>query len=100
MHFNCKVFSFLFFFGFVTPILVVGGEAVDHDGYGQGEDEDPGQGAASPDDLAQQSLRVKVITNCGQGHQSPPSEALCIRKHCCNDQTYQNDSINVQLWFP
>ena len=53
---------------FVTPILVVGGEAVDHDGYGQGEDEDPGQGTAAADDLSKQGLRVEVITNCGQGH--------------------------------
>ena len=41
-----------------TPVLVVGGEAINHDGYGQGEDEDPGEGAAAPDDLAQQSLRI------------------------------------------
>ena len=59
-----------------TPVLVVGGEAVDDDGYGQGEDEHTGQGAAAADYLTQQSLRVEVITHRGQGHQAPPCDGL------------------------
>ena len=86
-----------------SPILVVGGEAVDHNGYGQSEDEHPGQCAAASDDLPQQGLGVEVIAHRGQCHQAPPghSQGLASLKNGFEKSIlYQKDSINVQLWFP
>ena len=59
--------------GRVVPVFVVGGEAVDHDGDGQREDEDAGQRAAAADDLAQQRLGVQIVADRGEGHQAPPA---------------------------
>ena len=53
--------------------LVALGEAADHDGDGQREDEDAGQRAAAADDLAQQRLGVQIVADRGEGHQAPPA---------------------------
>ncbi len=54
------------------PVLVVGREGVDHDGYGQGEDEDAGEGREAADQLAQEGLGAEVVAHRGDGHQPPP----------------------------
>ena len=66
---------------------------------GEGEDEDPGEGAAAPDDLAEQSLWIEVVSNLRRGRVSLSLIELnlpditvvrVIRPH-------QNDSTKVQL---
>ena len=47
---------------------------VDHNGDRQGEDEDAREGAEAANQLPQQRLGVKLVTNCGDGHQAPPAE--------------------------
>ena len=47
---------------------------VDHNGDGQGEDEDAGEGAEAANQLPQQSLGVKLVTHSGDGHQAPPAD--------------------------
>ena len=49
---------------------------VDHNGDGQGEDEDAGEGAEAANQLAQQSLGIKLVTHRGDGHQAPPVDKI------------------------
>ena len=44
------------------PVLVEHGEAVDHDGDGQSEDEDARQSTESTNQLPEQSLGVEFIS--------------------------------------
>ena len=50
------------------PVLVELGKAVDDDGDGQGEYEDPGECTEAPDQLSQKSLWVEVVSNSCDGH--------------------------------
>ena len=83
--------NLVYFTVYCLPVLIVGCEAIDHDGYGQGEDEDTGEGAAAPNDLPQQGLRIEVITNCRQGHQSPPCDEC---QHCI---LKRNENLKMQF---
>ena len=74
------------------PVLVEHGEAVDHDGDGQSEDEDPGHSTAhtfvntsqciggllpeSADKLAEKCCRIHVVSHRGQSHQTPPERII------------------------
>ena len=48
------------------------GPPIDHNGYGEGEYEDPREGAEASHQLAQHGLGVEVIAHGGEGHQAPP----------------------------
>ena len=47
---------------------------IDHNGDGQGEDEDAGERAEATDQLPQQGLGVELVAHRGDGHQAPPEE--------------------------
>ena len=47
---------------------------VDHDGDGQGEDEDAGQRTEAAYQLPQQRLRVQLVADRGDRHQTPPAD--------------------------
>ncbi len=54
------------------PVLVVGGEAVDYNGDGEGEDEDPQEGAQSSRQLPREGGGVELIAHSSQGHHGVP----------------------------
>ena len=80
-----------------SPILVVGGEAVDHNGYGQSEDEHPGQCAAASDDLPQQGLGVEVIAHRGQCHQAPPGHSHIVKGWLASKMDLKNQFCTKKI---
>ena len=62
---------------------------VDHNGDGQGEDEDAREGAEAANQLPQQRLGVELVTHRGDGHQAPPADKIrknevCLRLSDCS----------------
>ena len=49
------------------PVLVVAGEAVDHDGDGEGEDEDAAESAEAADELAREGGGGELAVTGGEG---------------------------------
>ena len=56
----------------IPPVLVVRGKTVDHDGYGEGEDENSQKSAEPPGQLAGKGGRVELVAHSGQGHHGVP----------------------------
>ena len=56
----------------VWCVCLCRGPPIDHDGYGEGEDEDSREGAEAAHQLAKHGLGVEVVAHGGEGHQTPP----------------------------
>ena len=57
-------------------VLVASGKAGDHNGNGQGEDEDPSDSAQTTDELAHESRGIHVVSHRGEGHEPPPEAVI------------------------
>jgi hypothetical protein len=80
-------------------VLVELREAVDHDGDGQGENEDTGEGAETTDNLAcrfsdrviglklvlaatKKGARIEVVSHRSNRHQAPPGDRVLLPVPC------------------